>query len=929
MTVWNRLLRPAVALATALFCLAAVAQPAPPDAAQPPAARRTDRTPAESKLDMNLMYAARMFAPVRGAVPAEMAAGVQQFVDANVAPDRSIFVVIRGTVTSDLVDALKVAGAYDISEFPQYETVTARVPITALVGLAQRSDIRSIGPQEQYRLNRWDPPEGFGGAITQAGSVLWQGVGAHKADVVQNAAIMGAGAMVCVLSNGVFSLASRQASGDLPPSVFILPGQGNQVAGNDEGTAMLEIIYDIAPGASLGFATANPSQAQFATNIIGLQAAGCNIIVDDVTYFAEGPFQDGTVAQAVNTVTAAGVLYFSSAANSGSVKHASSGTHEHDFVASASAIPATILAFEGAPPAGPYSLHQFGVNAYTTLTATTSRVSLHWASPLSGSDSTDYDLFVMDSTGTNILGVSAADQYNGGLGGTAQPFEFATCSTCPFPVGARIYVIKYAGGTRALRIDANRGVINAADATTGSTFGHNAAASALTVASTGYNGGAFLNSTPFTSAAVVDYFSSDGPRRMFFNPNGTQITPGNILFATGGGTLVPKDDLTASDCGSTTTPGFTPFCGTSAAAPSAAAIAALIKSAKPSATKAQVTTALLNSAIDIESAGTDINSGVGIVMADAAVRGVLSPLVTTKAFNLSSIVSGGTSTLTITLQNTNAVAINGVAFTDTYPAQIKNSAAPSPSLSGAGCTGVLTAAANGGSLALSTGVVPAGITCTIQVTVTSSTVGTWSDDADAIATTIGLAQSTPAASLTVGGGVAPPVLQSGKSRKVHGVAGTFDLPLMLAPPVNHNPSTEPRSGPAQSIVFTFDKPVISGNAAVTEGIATAGAPTFAGNDMTVPLTNVNDKQYVTVDVSNVASSDGGTGGVGNIRIGFLVGNVTQSRQVLPSDVGLVRSHLLQPVGPTNFVYSVTLGSQVAPADVGLTRSKQLNTLPAP
>jgi hypothetical protein len=174
-----------------------------------------------------------------------------------------------------------------------------------------------------------------------------------------------------------------------------------------------------------------------------------------------------------------------------------------------------------------------------------------------------------------------------------------------------------------------------------------------------------------------------------------------------------------------------------------------------------------------------------------------------------------------------------------------------------------------------------------------------------------------------------PALTGVASRRIHGAAGTFDLALTMAPPVNHNPTTEPRSGPAQSIVFTFDRNVTSGTASVTEGVATAGAPTFAGNEMTVPLTNVNDKQYVTVDVSNVASSDGGTGGAGNIRIGFLAGNVTQSRKVLPSDVGLVRSHLLQPVGPANFVYSVTLGSQVAPADVGLTRSKQLNTLPTP
>jgi N-acetylneuraminic acid mutarotase len=176
-----------------------------------------------------------------------------------------------------------------------------------------------------------------------------------------------------------------------------------------------------------------------------------------------------------------------------------------------------------------------------------------------------------------------------------------------------------------------------------------------------------------------------------------------------------------------------------------------------------------------------------------------------------------------------------------------------------------------------------------------------------------------------------PVLVSAKSRKVHIGAGTFDLALSLvAPPaINHNPATEPRSGPAQALVFQFDKPVISGNAAISEGVATLGVPTFSGNEMTVPLTGVTNKQYVTVDVSSVAAADGGSGGSGSARIGLLVGNVTGSRQVLPSDVGLVRSHQLENVGPTNFQYSVTLGSKVLPADVGITRANQLQKLPTP
>ena len=94
---------------------------------------------------------------------------------------------------------------------------------------------------------------------------------------------------------------------------------------------MLEIVHDLAPGATLGFATADPDEPTFAQNILDLAADGCNIIVDDVLYLDESPFEDGPVAQSVNTVTGAGVLYFSSAGNEGNKDDLTSGTWEGDF----------------------------------------------------------------------------------------------------------------------------------------------------------------------------------------------------------------------------------------------------------------------------------------------------------------------------------------------------------------------------------------------------------------------------------------------------------------------------------------------------------------------------------------------------------------------------------------------------------------------
>jgi subtilisin family serine protease len=110
---------------------------------------------------------------------------------------------------------------------------------------------------------------------------------------------------------------------------------------------------------------------------------------------------------------------------------------------------------------------------------------------------------------------------------------------------------------------------------------------------------------------------------MFYKADGSQITPGNLLFGTNGGVVLAKPDITAADGVTCRTPGFSPFFGTSAAAPHAAGVAALVKSAKPSATGAQIFNALTGTALDIRAVGIDRDSGYGIVMAPAAVNAIL------------------------------------------------------------------------------------------------------------------------------------------------------------------------------------------------------------------------------------------------------------------------------------------------------------------
>jgi len=166
----------------------------------------------------------------------------------------------------------------------------------------------------------------------------------------------------------------------------------------------------------------------------------------------------------------------------------------------------------------------------------------------------------------------------------------------------------------------------------------------------------------------------------------------------------------------------------------------------------------------------------------------------------------------------------------------------------------------------------------------------------------------------------PPVVQGRVSRKVHGAAGTFGLPLTGTPA---SPTTEPRSGGAggnHTIVFIFDKDVTGGIASMA-GTGAAGTPTFSGNEMRVPLSGVANAQYVTVAVSNVIAVDGGAGGSGSVCIGFLLGDVSQNRVVTVSDLAQVNAQIAQVVTTANYLKDVNASGTLTVADKGIANTQ--------
>ena len=556
---------------------------------------------------------------------------------------RRALVDIRGNVSNELLQKIEQLGGEVVFSSAPDQSIRARVPLPALEELARSSDVNFIEAAVEAATHRETnaplalssvsppPPSeqpNFASRAAQlkeklsavlaarntkkpvtaddsgtnaivTGPPFSQGVRAHRADDVQNIfGFDGTGVRIGVLSDSVFGLAQSQASKNLPPDVTVLPGQAGSTTGGGEGTAMLEIVNDMAPGAKLFFATAFISDASFADNIRKLRFDyKCDIIVDDIFYFNEHPFQDAIIARAVNDVTADGAMYFSSAGNEGNINDGTGGVWEGDFLDGGTV---TTLPFTDE-----YRVHSFGDRLISNRirARSTSGYSLFWSDPW-GKSNNDYDLFILDSTLSFLKGASLRDQT-----GTQDPYEFI--SSTNITTGDRVVIAKLNNAQpRALHLNTIRGQL--AIATIGQTKGHSGAANAISVAAVNAavaNGGAF--SGGYTNP--VETFSSDGPRRIFFNPDGSPIVPGNFLFTTNGGTVRQKPDIAAADGVSTSVPGFTSFFGTSAAAPHAAAIAALIKSFAPNLTGKQVRDLMVSTALDIGPYGWDRTAGQGIV----------------------------------------------------------------------------------------------------------------------------------------------------------------------------------------------------------------------------------------------------------------------------------------------------------------------------
>lgn len=427
------------------------------------------------------------------------------------------------------------------------------------------------------------------------------------------------------------------AGGDLPGSgnpcghptpVDVLDDSVKASEAGDEGRAMAQTVHDLAPGAALSFATAFKGETSFAGNIERLAAptasggAGASVIVDDVFYSEEPFFQDGPVAAAVDRVTASGSAYFSAAGNDNIL----------DGEADVASYQAPFRDAETCPigvPVGETHCMDFdpgpGVDDTYDLEVEPGgevQLDLQWAEPWFGVK-TNLDAYLLDGSG-NVLGESTNAN-------KTKPFEFlywqnksATTEVVrlaiPRLAGSEANpVLKFVqignGATDVVPTPEQLATSGAGDEIGPTIIGHSGAAAAVSVGAVG-----------FDESDEPEPYSSRGPVVQYFGP----VNGPSAAAALSAPKVISKPDLAATDCARTTF--FTPtksfgvfrFCGTSAAAPHAAAVAALMKQSNPSLSYAQLRSALAASARPVGAFGPDA-VGAGLIDAYGAVDSVALP----------------------------------------------------------------------------------------------------------------------------------------------------------------------------------------------------------------------------------------------------------------------------------------------------------------
>ena len=242
----------------------------------------------------------------------------------NSSDEVQVYILVNA-LTDDTVNTLTAAGVTIELQDRGRRRVQARIPVARLQAVAELPQVDSIR-LPTYAQHRIGAVTTEGDAILQANAVRSQysldGTGV-RVGVVSDG-LKGVFAKECTVNCGGVekgpistsdlpaAVAARNASGTLLSSTGGIVGRSFRANGDleglaptscsfagagAEGTALLEIVHDLAPGARLSFANAG-TDIEFA-NAVNFLAASNDVVLDDISFF--GVPYDGTSAVSRNT----------------------------------------------------------------------------------------------------------------------------------------------------------------------------------------------------------------------------------------------------------------------------------------------------------------------------------------------------------------------------------------------------------------------------------------------------------------------------------------------------------------------------------------------------------------------------------------------------------------------------------------------------
>ena len=530
------------------------------------------------------------------------------FPELTLAEGNMVLVRITARDVAALRPALLARGFVVVSDQSKFHFIEGQLPVEQLApGAAGLSALAGRGLLGVLPV--FAPVSNSGKIQNQADFLLEaarvRGVKANGYD--------GTGLRIGVMSdsyNALNGAAAGVASGDLPATVQVLQ---DPKTGTDEGRAMIELIHDIAPGAGKAFSGIYQGEANFADQIYKLSdptLGNCKILVDDISYLNEPMFQDGVIAQAVEEVVATrGVAYYSSAGN-----YADKSSEYVGPTFTATTGGAADLDFGLSTGATTDTRQPFTIPASGAF-----RLAIQWSDPFytASGVKTDLDAYlVLDHTGAAVKGDTVARAVTNNIANQT-PGEIisftnsATATNTAFALvinrrtgtadPARVKYIGYGASFTPTKYWTRSGTIT----------GHHASPNSMSVAA-----------APSYNRLVNESYTSKGTPTYLFGPLG------NLLAAP---VVRQKPDFTSIDFVSTTFFGgnATPdpadglfFGGTSAAAPNAAAVAALLWQAQPTLTQSQLNDRLKATATDLLAPGYDALTGAGLINAYAAIYGL-------------------------------------------------------------------------------------------------------------------------------------------------------------------------------------------------------------------------------------------------------------------------------------------------------------------